>query len=115
LNKKPFKRVERVASLVMRELAIILQQHPDNSFKNVTITEVKIAPDFSSAHIFVTFLLNDNQKINTEIKQLNREAKRMQHKLAQVVDLRRTPELFFIFDDTIERGKRIDKILESIK
>ena len=108
---KRFTRKHRLDDLIQTELAIILQKEENNlKIGMVTITEVDIAPDLAYARIFVS-VLDENQAINT-VAILNQAAKTLRYALAQVIKLRFTPELRFIYDDSIVRGSHISSLID---
>ena len=83
---------ERVSSDMQRELCnILLLEAKDEDFKNVTITDVEVTNDLSFAKIY--FTTTDNR---------------------EKVEIRHTPELRFIFDESIENGQKIEKIIEEL-
>jgi ribosome-binding factor A len=109
---KRYDRKRRVNDLIQEALAAIIQKDADNvSIGMVTITDVNIAPDFSHARIFVSVL--DDDKTKETIKALNNSAKSFRYQLAHAVKLRVTPELKFIYDDSIVRGNRIDSLINN--
>ena len=102
---------ERVASDMQRELGnILLLEAKDEDFKNVTITDVEVTNDLSFAKIY--FTTNDNrEKVE---KDLNNAAGFFRSMLAERLEIRHTPELRFIFDESIEYGAKIEKIIEEL-
>jgi ribosome-binding factor A len=105
-SRKPYKRADRVASLIMRELAPLLQQ--------VTLLEVKVSKDIGHATVFVSMLSKDKKEIEAVVADLNNHAKKFQYQLAQRVDLRYTPELYFKYDDSIEQANRVEALLAKL-
>lgn len=102
---------ERVSSDMQRELCnILLLEAKDEDFKNVTITDVEVTNDLSFAKIY--FTTTDNRK-KVE-KDLNNAAGFFRSELSQRLDIRHTPELRFIFDESIENGQKIEKIIEEL-
>ena len=89
-SKKPYKRADRVARLIMRELAPLLKQ--------VTLLEVKLSKDISHATVFVSMLSKDENEIKAVVADLNKHAKKFKYQLAQQVELRYVPELYFKYD-----------------
>lgn len=109
---KGYARVERVADLIQAALADILQKEAhDDRFGLVSITDVIVAKDFSSARIYVSVL--DEAKAKETVVALNQAAKFLRYRLAQEIDLRMTPTLKFFYDDTAVRGDRISSLINS--
>ena len=102
---------ERVASDMQRELCnILLLEAKDKDFKNVTITDVDVTNDLSFAKIYFT-TLDNKEKIE---KDLNNASGFFRSELSKRLDIRHTPELRFIFDESIEYGQKIEKIIEEL-
>ena len=102
---------ERVASDMQRELGnILLLEAKDEDFKNVTITDVEVTNDLSFAKIYFT-TTDNREKVE---KDLNNAAGFFRSMLAERVEKRHTPELRFIFDESIEYGAKIEKIIEEL-
>jgi len=106
-------KTQRIASNIIKELSYILAYEvKDEDIKFVTITDCKLATDLSYAKIYVTVF--DKDKINSTIKALNDAAGFIRKELSQRIDVRHTPELNFVYDESIEYGKKIENIIEKI-
>ena len=102
---------ERVASDMQRELGnILLLEAKDEDFKNVTITDVEVTNDLSFAKIYFT-TTDNREKVE---KDLNNAAGFFRSMLAERLEIRHTPELRFIFDESIEYGAQIEKRIEEL-
>ena len=102
---------ERVASDMQRELGnILLLEAKDEDFKHVTITDCEVTNDLSFAKIYFT-TTDDREKVT---KDLNNAAGFFRSLLAERLQIRHTPELRFIFDESIEYGQKIQKIIEKL-
>lgn len=103
---KSYKRQDRVASLVRRELAtIILQKNINPLFSGVTITSVHISPDLAYAKVYVTAL--DESKVTETIAALNKNSGLLQHLLIQKIKLRIAIKLNFFYDESIEYARKM--------
>jgi ribosome-binding factor A len=112
--KRSFDRTQRVADLIQKSLAtMLLQSMTDERFRLVTITSVTVVRDLSYAKIYVSVLMDEEDKIKQTIEALNRAAKSMRYHLAHEVDLRVVPELKFIYDESTARGFRISTLIDS--
>jgi len=106
-------KIQRIASNIIKELSYILAYEvKDNDIKFVTITDCKLASDLSYAKIYVTVF--EKEKKDTTIKALNDAAGFIRKQLAERIDVRHTPELNFVYDESIEYGKKIEDIIEKI-
>ncbi len=108
-------RIQRCEKTIERELAnILLNESHNELLKFVSITKVSVNKDFSYAVVWYTVFGNENEKIATS-KALNDAKGYLRSELAHRIDLRKTPELRFKYDESIEYGKKIEDILEQLK
>ncbi|EKD72684.1 MAG: ribosome-binding factor A [uncultured bacterium] len=109
---KGFKRDQRINDVVQQALAEIIQKEAkDLRFGMVTITGVNVSHDLAFAKVFVSVLEED--KADETIAALNNAAKYLRYLLANAVELRITPELKFVYDDSIARGSRISSLIND--
>jgi ribosome-binding factor A len=79
----------------------------------ITITGVDVSPDFSHAKVFFTTLSKEHVD---EAKQgLKRAAGFLRSQLARRIKLYTTPELRFEYDESVERGDRLSRLIDSTK
>ena len=106
-------KIERLNHAFQEQISIILMREiKDENIKFVTITGVETTSDLSFAKVYYT-VLNEDKKEETE-EALDKAAPFIRTKLAERVDIRHTPELKFIFDNSISYGNHIEKIIEKI-
>ncbi len=106
-------KIERLNSTFVKEISYILSTEvKDEDIKFVTITDCDITSDLSYAKVYFT-VLDMSKKIDT-LKALDRAKSFIRGKLSERVDIRHTPELKFIFDESIEYGNRIEKKIEEL-
>ena len=105
---------ERVADSLMEQISYILENEVKNKDINfVTITDAEVTNDLSYAKIYFTVL--DETKIKETEKALKSASGFIRHELRDRVDIRQIPELIqFIYDTSIEYGKRIEEKLKEI-
>ena len=104
-------KAERAGSDIQRELGqILLLEAKDVDFKNVTITAVEVTSDFSYAKVYFT-TTDDREHVTRD---LNNAAGFFRTLLSQRVEMRHTPELKFIFDESIEYGQKIENIIKEL-
>jgi len=107
-------KIERLNSAFVREISYILNTEvKDEDIKFVTITDCDITSDLSYAKVYFT-VLDESKKIET-LKALDKAKSFIRGKLSERVDIRHTPELKFLFDESIEYGNRIEKKIEELK
>tara|TARA_B100001094_G_scaffold56040_1_gene51510 strand:+ start:1868 stop:2197 length:330 start_codon:yes stop_codon:yes gene_type:complete len=107
-------RMHKIEDLLHKEIASIIISRIDNrDVKNtVTITDIKVSKDIRSAIVYFTTLKNDFKKIE---KVLNILKPTIKFYLSKNVHLKRIPDLKFIFDDTVIKGQKINKLLDALK
>src|SRR4051794_4821579 len=108
---KEYNRTDRVAELIQRELAILIQREVhDPKVGIITITAVKVASDLSFAKVYIT-QLDDNKPIEQTLKVLNKLTKFLRFRLANTIELRIIPQLRFIYDASISEGNRLASLI----
>ena len=107
-------RVERVEKIIERELASILFDSSNNKLKFVSITKVALTSDLSLATVYYTVLGNEGEIESTK-EDLEKSKGYLRSSLAKKLDLRKTPELKFKYDESLAYGNKISKILEELK
>lgn len=90
---------------------IIFKEVKDPVLKLVTITGCDITNDLSFAKVYFTTLSHDKDKA---LDSLNNAKGFIRGEISKRIQIRHTPELKFIFDNSIEYGEKIDKIIEKI-
>ena len=79
----------------------------------LTITAVKVTPDLQQARVYYTTLGDERARKETR-RALERVTPFLRRHVGQRLRLRRVPELQFFFDESIERGDRIEQILQEL-
>jgi ribosome-binding factor A len=108
-----FKRTDRIAEMIQRKLAQIIQQEIKDprlpSF--ITISLVKVTNDL--AHAKVYFTVFDDNPVNVAFL-LNTAASYLRTALARTATFRTVPQLHFIYDESIEYGNRLSKLIDDV-
>jgi ribosome-binding factor A len=107
---RDFKRSERVAGQLRRDLAKLIQQEikdPEVGF--VSLSDVEVTRDLSHAKVFITVF--DPEKAKESLKALRRASTFLRLRLGQELRLRHVPELHFVHDNSVEQGSRIDELI----
>ena len=106
-------RPQKVADLIQREIADLLRRDVrDPHVGMVTLTSVDVAPDLSHAKVFFT-LLNKDKKDDTA-RALQRAAGFLRSQLSQRMNMYTTPALRFVYDESVERGDRLSRLIDSV-
>ncbi len=109
------KKLERIESQIRREVSNILQNEVKNSkFGFVTVTDVEVTSDYSFANIYVSFLNTKEISAQDRLDEINRVKGFVRSQLAQRLKIRKTPDLIFKIDDSIDQGNRIDELIAQI-
>ena len=107
-------RSVRVGERIREELSLLLlRKVNDPGLAPVTVTEVSVTPDLRIAHVNYSALVAKEER-PAVAKALRRSSGFLRRELGQLLGLRYAPELQFHYDDSFDRGARIDAILREI-
>ncbi|WP_455662781.1 30S ribosome-binding factor RbfA [Pradoshia sp.] len=107
-------RSTRVGEQMKKELSDILgRKLKDPRVGFVTVTDVEVSGDLQQAKVFIS-VLGDADKREDTLKGLEKAKGFIRSELGQRIRLRKTPELFFEFDESIDYGNRIESLLHQI-
>ncbi|MDR3071499.1 MAG: 30S ribosome-binding factor RbfA [Endomicrobium sp.] len=108
-----YKRSVRVGQLIQQTVSKIIREIPDLNTGLVTITHVRLTEDLLSCRIYYSlFGLQVDKKRTDEI--LRKNVGKVRHQLALHLNLRRTPTISFVYDNTNENATKVFDILEKI-
>jgi ribosome-binding factor A len=111
---KDSRRSQRVADLVRAELSLlVLTEAHDPDLHRVTITDVEMPSDLKSARVFFSCLGGEEER-EKAADALRRAAGYLRREIGQRCRLRYAPELHFVSDRTLERGARIEELLQQV-
>ena len=79
----------------------------------ITITAVDVSPDFSHAKVLYTTL--NKEKLEEAEQGLKRAAGFLRSQLARRIKLYTTPQLRFEYDESVERGDRLSRLIDSTR
>src|SRR3954467_13804351 len=105
------ERMRRVNESIRQVLSEAVGQLKDPRIGFVTVTAVETSPDLRYARVFVSVLGNDQER-QESLAGLQRAHGVLQAEIAKVTHMKRTPELKFVYDKTVERGMRINELLK---
>ncbi|MEI8596482.1 MULTISPECIES: 30S ribosome-binding factor RbfA [Photobacterium] len=112
---KEFSRTQRVAQQLQKELAVILQREiKDPRIGMATISSVEVSRDMGYAKVYVTFLTIGEQTPEDSLEALREMAPYIRSLLGKQIRLRVTPELNFIFDQSLTEGMRISNLVSKV-
>lgn len=108
-------RASRLAEVIKKELSDLFQKEvKDPRVKFLTIVDVEVTGDLRHAKVFVSTLKEKNDPAEL-MEGLEKATGYLRKELGQRIDVRHTPEIRFIYDRSIERGQRINQILNELK
>lgn len=106
-------KIERLEHTFVEEISKILRTEiKDERISFVTITAANITSDLYYAKIYVT-VLNDKER-DSIIKLLNKASNFIERELSKRIQIRRMPNITFVYDESIEYANNIESIIESI-
>jgi ribosome-binding factor A len=106
-------RTLRIAEQIQRDLAELIRlELKDPRVGMVTLTDVEVTADYAHAKIFFTTLGTADQ-IAAASEGLNHAAGFLRHELGQRIKLRSIPQLHFIYDESVERGVRLSRLIDE--
>ncbi len=112
MAQKSFHRSDRVAAQLRRELGQLVHDAVrDHALPSVSVSDVEITRDLEHAKVFVTAL--QAERSAEAVKGLKEHGREIRFKLAHLVKMRHVPELHFHYDDSVDRGEKIEKLLRS--
>ena len=112
---KSFHRTDRLAAQIKRELSEILLKFEESPATGIiSITEVELSKNLRLGKVFFSVLGDESAKNMAEIF-FETHGKELRRRLGSRIRVRFLPELNFNYDNSIERGMRINELLEKIK
>lgn len=110
---KDYSRAQRIAEQIQREMAELIRlELKDPRVGLVTITGVEVTQDYEHAKVFFT-LLGEAQQAADSLVGLQRAAGFLRSQLSRRMQLRIIPQLHFIYDESVERGIHLSKLIDE--
>ncbi|RSL32814.1 30S ribosome-binding factor RbfA [Salibacterium salarium] len=107
-------RADRVGEQIKKELADLLAREiKDPRVQFVTVTGVDVTGDLQQAKVFVT-VLGDEEDREKTLQALQKARGFIRSEIGNRVHLRKTPEISFAFDESIDYGNRIERLLREL-
>ncbi len=107
-------RIERINNLIRQEISELLQRQVKDPRLGtfIAVTEVSTSPDLKFAKVFVSRISNQEEKEET-MQALEAAAGFLRKSLMKNLRLRHVPDLYFYWDDSIERADRLFRLLDQ--
>lgn len=107
-------RVHRVAEQIKKEVSQIIQNElKDPRVGFITVTGVDVTGDLQQATIYISILGNESEK-KESLDGLKKAEGYIRREIGKRIRLRKTPEISFSFDGSIEYGNKIERLLSQI-
>ena len=114
MAQKSFHRTDRVSAQLRRELGTLVHEAVrEHGLASTSVSDVELTRDMAHAKVFVTVLLQD--RAAETLKALKALAPEIRYQLAHAVKMRHVPELHFHYDESVDRGERIDTLLRDVR
>jgi len=109
---KSFHRTDRVSAQLRRDLGTLVHDAVrEHGLPSVSVSDVEITRDLAHAKVFVTAL--QAERSAEAVKGLKEHAREIRFQLGRAMKLRHVPESLLDYDDTVDRGERIDNLLRD--
>ncbi|MGB0495504.1 MAG: 30S ribosome-binding factor RbfA [Kangiellaceae bacterium] len=115
---REFKRTDRVAEQLQRELAQIIQQEiKDPRLGMVTVCKVHLSRDLHYATVYVTFLgIEETKKATAKgVEILNEASSYIRSSIGKRMRMRAIPHVKFLFDESISRGRDLSSLINKAR
>lgn len=112
---REFKRTDRVGDALQRSISQFIQHEiRDPRIGMVNVNDVEVTRDFAFAKVYVTFVGRETDaECKAALDVLNKAAGFLRSLVAKDLDLRTTPKLQFIYDNTTVRGNALASLIEK--
>lgn len=112
MPSRDFKRADRIAAELRRLIGVMVHEAVrEHALPSVSVSDVEVNKDFEMATVYVIALVPETA--TEAVKALNAMAKDFRYTLAHQMRMRRVPEVRFRYDDSVDRGARIDELLRA--
>jgi ribosome-binding factor A len=112
MPSRDFKRTDRVSAELRREIGLLVHAAVrDHALPSVSVSDVEVTRDLDWATVWVTALMPE--KSAEAVKGLKELAPEFRRLLSRSMRLRRVPELKFKYDESVDTGERIERLLRE--
>ena len=109
-------RIDRISEDIKREIVAVMREHKDPRVqgKLLTVVKVEVSSDASFAKVFVSSM-NGIDDAKQAVKGLDAATGYIRREVGGRLHLRKTPELKFVADNSVEHGMNIARMLDELK
>ena len=109
------QRAQRLSELLKKEISnILLREVKDPRIGFVSVTNIEVTGDLRHAKVYVSVYGNKKERADT-MEGLEKARGFIRRLLAERINVYHTPEILFRYDDSIQHGVQINKLLEKVK
>ena len=105
----------RINSEVMREVSQIIRTELKDPRVNMmtSVTDVNVTTDLKYCTVYISVLGSEEESVKT-LEGLRKAGGFIRYELAHRLNLRNTPELKFVIDNSLEYGMKMDKLIDEV-
>ena len=112
-GQKSFARKDRVSEQIRREVAELIRlEIKDPRVGMVSITDVEVTPDYAHAKIYFSTLAG-SERLDEVMAGLQKASGFLRRELGKRIRIHTTPQLHFVFDQSLERGADLSKLIQQ--
>jgi len=112
MPSRSFNRTDRVSAQLRRELgALVHAAVREHGLPSISVSDVEVTRDLAHAKVYFTAL--QSERAQEALRGLNELAREFRFQLGRMLRIRQVPELHFHYDDSVDRGERIDALLRQ--
>lgn len=112
MPSRDFHRTDRISAEIRRLLGTMVHEAVRNhALPSVSVSDVETSRELDVATVYVTALIADKGPV--AVQMLNEMAKDFRRELSRIMHVRRVPDLRFRYDDSVDRGERIESLLRA--
>mgnify|MGYP001214334397 CR=1 FL=1 len=112
-SNKGFSRRDRVSEQIRRELAeVIRSELKDPRVGMISLTEVEVSPDYAHAKVYFSSMAGSDTLDSVQAG-LQQASGFLRSELGKRISIHMIPQLHFVFDDSLERGAQISKLISE--
>ena len=112
MPKRSFSRTDRLSAQFRRELGVMVHEAVrEHSLPSASVSDVEVTRDLSHAKVWVTALKPERSL--EVVKALNELSKGFRQQLGKMLRIRQVPELHFHYDESVDRGEKIELLLRE--
>ncbi|MCB1929433.1 MAG: 30S ribosome-binding factor RbfA [Rhodocyclaceae bacterium] len=110
---KEFSRGQRISEQIRRELADLIRlEVKDPRVGFITLTDVELSADYAHAKVFFTSMTGRDD-LEEIMVGLRRASGFLRRELGRRVRIHTTPQLHFVYDQSVEEGARLSKLIDD--